>query len=140
MSLSISTSTLPVRYWNSLKATYLTVRDEYIAEALNLGIDLSCDYSSINSLNTQIPTSNDGTINTEIIITLNANAFDLHRLGGFCAEELYLKAKIETLLLELEQLQPSLPKTLQESCNKVINTLNTFIQLSSVFLSEPKGF
>ena len=81
-----------------------------------------------------------GPRNTEIIITLNANAFDLHRLGGFCAEELYLKAKIETLLLELEQLQPSLPKTLQESCNKVIYTLNTFIQLSSVFLSEPKGF
>jgi len=98
---------LTERYWNSLKATYLTVRDEYIAEALNLGIDLSCDYSSINSLNTQIPTSNDGTINTE---ALQSSANNIYMaLTGLCPVNEEASAFVYALLKNLTETGQSFP-------------------------------
>ncbi|MEH0008247.1 MAG: hypothetical protein V6Z82_05945 [Flavobacteriales bacterium] len=50
------------------------------------------------------------TITDLVTIRLTANAFDLHRLGGFTGREELLKLNLQKLKLEVDALKSSFPK------------------------------
>lgn len=61
-------------------------------------------------------------------INLTADAYDFQSHGGFVAQEVLLQENLKKLLLEIEDLKPSMPEKI-EKITSIIGGVSTFLSL-----------